>query len=60
MEKGRLGEKPACQSEAIQRLPKLHPEPSEERETELALKKGLCAVTAAFGNLLLLQTETDF
>ena len=60
MEKGRLGEKPACQSEAVQRLPKLHPVPSEARETELEPKKGPCAVTAAFGNLLLLRTETNF
>lgn len=60
MEKGRLGEKPACRSEAVQRLPKLHPVPPDARETEFALKKGLCAVTAAFGNLPLLWTETNF
>lgn len=57
MEKERLREKFTCCSEAVQMLPKLCPAPTNVWETELALKKVLCAVTTNSGNLLLLWTE---
>lgn len=59
MEKERLREKFTCCSEAVQMLPKLCPAPTNVWETELALKKVLCAVPPNSGNLLLLWTEQN-
>lgn len=59
MEKERLREKFTCCSEAVQMLPKLCPAPTNVWETELALKKVLCAVPPNSGNLLLLWTKQN-